>query len=265
MTYLKPDNRRNKKQRRFYYAVGICLVVLILLSVFTPHLFSPIFQALDRPISNASAGIGEGLGNFFSFFRTKASLETENAALNNELATDQGIAAERDFYQDEAAALLNMASSSPSGFIIAPIISKPGFSPYDTFVVGVGAHDGVKAGQTVLTDKTTIIGRVVAAEGNSATVVLASSPGESESVLVGSTSIETMADGLGGGNFQIKLPRNVSVQVGDFVSLASSPQEMFGVIGSVEAGASDSFETALFRSPVNVNSLRFVFVDTSPE
>jgi cell shape-determining protein MreC len=264
MTYLKPDNRRKNKRARFYIVVGVCLVILILLSVFAPHLFSPIIQAVDRPVSSASSGIGGGLADFLAFFRTKAGLEQENANLESDLAADQAVIVERDFYEDEASTLLDLASSSPANFVIAPIISKPGFSPYDTFVIGIGSHDDVKAGQAVLTDKTTVIGRVSSAEGGSATVILASSPGESTSVLVGSTSIETTATGLGGGNFQIKLPRSVTVKVGDFVSLASSPQEMFGVIGSVEAGPSDSFETALFRSPINVNALRFVFVDTSP-
>ena len=59
----------------------------------------------------------------------------------------------------------------------------------------------------------------------------------------------------------IHLPVEVGVQENDIILLPQIRPHTFGVVETVLVDSSDSLQTILFKSPVNINSLRFVEVD----
>jgi len=67
---------------------------------------------------------------------------------------------------------------------------------------------------------------------------------------------------LGGGNFEVKLPRGVDIREGDVISFPAINTQIVGVVEKIKVKAADPFQTILFKSPVNIYELRFVEIFT---
>ena len=83
-------------------------------------------------------------------------------------------------------------------------------------------------------------------------------------MFIGDSAIGAEAKGLGGGNFEIELPRNVDVFVGDSIYVSDINPRVLGTIEYINSDPNDVFERILFKSPVNLFSLRFVDVIHTP-
>jgi cell shape-determining protein MreC len=142
--------------------------------------------------------------------------------------------------------------------VLASILVKPSFSPYDTLIVDIGTDAGVVVGDKVSADGNIFIGRVSEVYANSSKVILYSSPDEKVLVLVGSNNVLKEAVGIGGGNFKIELPREIDIKEGDDVVIPSISPNIFGIVEKVEYKEADSFQTVLFKSPINVLELKWV-------
>ncbi len=89
-------------------------------------------------------------------------------------------------------------------------------------------------------------------------IILYSTPGHKLSVVLGTNSVSVEAVGVGGGNFNIFLPREVEVKEGDVIIIPSITTNVFGIVEKVNFKDKDSFQTVLFKSPVNISELSFV-------
>jgi cell shape-determining protein MreC len=92
----------------------------------------------------------------------------------------------------------------------------------------------------------------------SSIVTLFSSPGVLTSVVIGPSHIQATAEGKGGGNFEAVLPRGVAVQEGDAILMPGINPLLFGTILKILAAPSDSFQTILFKNPVNMFELYYL-------
>ena len=104
------------------------------------------------------------------------------------------------------------------------------------------------------------LGEVSEVDPHSSKVTLYSTPGRKLSVVLGASSISAEAVGIGGGNFNIFLPREVEVKEGDIIVIPSITTNVFGIVEKVNFQDKDSFQTVLFKSPVNISELNFVDV-----
>jgi hypothetical protein len=57
------------------------------------------------------------------------------------------------------------------------------------------------------------------------------------------------------------LPRDLNIEVGDTVTVPDIYHDVFGVVTTVVAVPAQAFSTILFKTPVNLNELRWVVVD----
>jgi cell shape-determining protein MreC len=144
--------------------------------------------------------------------------------------------------------------------LLATVLIKPFFSPYDTLIIDVGSSSGVVINDKVLVDNNTFIGYVSEVYDDTSKVVLYSSPGEKVNVLIGNNNVEKEAIGLGGGDFKIEIPRGIDVKEGDSIVIPSISTNVFGVVEKIEFKESDSFQTILFKNPVNISELKWVQV-----
>ena len=92
----------------------------------------------------------------------------------------------------------------------------------------------------------------------SSKVKLYSSSGNIVEVIIGEEAIRVDALGYGAGNFEIKLPRNSGVSIGDTVYLPNIFPRVLGMIEEIDDNPNDAFERVLFKSPINPFTLRFV-------
>lgn len=263
MIYPQRDNlRRRRKIRTTVGIVGFVFVFIIALNIWKPNLLSPAVQAIGKPILEAQGGFLGSIGNTWRFLHSKAALVQENNDLKNKIALFNAVVTERDYYKyqnSEIAKIVNRIKSDKQK-TFAQIISKPGFSPYDTIIIDAGLDQGLQEGDKVFASDDIILGQIADAYAHTSTVVLYSTAEKETPVLIGSTTIQAVAFGKGGGNFEIKLPRNTGVTVGDSVVMASTTDKIFGTIQYMNTSATDSFERALFKSPVDISSLSFVSI-----
>ncbi len=267
MIYHQRDNRR--RRLRYYYISSVVIVliaVLWLANRFFPNALTPVVQIVGIPVSGTEAAIGSGATGLLGLLQSKASLANRNAYLESELAAAQAVKADFARLQQENMQLQNLkaAASTTRETVIARVISKPGFSAYDTAVLKVGSRDGIKVGDKVLVDGIEIVGEISHVATYTSTVLLYSTPDHKSDVLIGPNGIEAVAVGQGGGNFSLKLPRNTSVAEGDSVLLANYSEKIFGIIQTVTIDDSDSFENILFRNPVSIENVKFVVVEKMP-
>jgi cell shape-determining protein MreC len=243
--------------------LAIVLVFVVILNFWKPSLLAPLVHATGRPILEARGGFLGGLAGTWDFFHSKATLVAENKALHDKASLMTAVEVERDYYKDQNAMLGKLAGRIQENKeqTFAKIISKPGFSPYDTMIIDAGKKDGIAVGDRVLADDDSVLGEVSEVYSQTAIVSLYSSPDRETPVLIGSKSIQAVAVGKGGGNFEIKLPKNTEVAVSDIVTLASTTPKILGTIQVIHTSDTDSFERALFKSSVDISALSLVVIE----
>ena len=78
-------------------------------------------------------------------------------------------------------------------------------------------------------------------------------------------NIFSQAVGRGGGNFEIILPRDLKVQKETEVILPGIKPFVLGIVKSFISDPRDSFQKVLLVSPVNIQEIKFVEVETKTE
>ncbi len=191
----------------------------------------------------------------YSYVRTDASaeivrdgyiqsLENENASLRSSIESQ--------------------SSTTRRDFTNYPVITTPPFSPYDTLVIDISkATTKPLPGAFVQTLDGFIIGKVELVEQSTATVRLFSSSGFKNQVRIGSgsTTISATAEGMGAGNFYVKLPQNAKVKVGDPVNWVAKKHIFLGAIEHVELDTGSAFNDVYFKLPVEVSKLLYVSIE----
>jgi|GEM_PF-5527561 len=262
------SSRALTRQRRWYTVAGVVLALaLVLLAAhYAPHFLATPVQGIARPIIAARDWVGNGLGGFLSFFQNKASLRQQNVALQEELIFYKAATTERDYFLAQNSRLQQLlgqiaSSSSAAQFVAANIVEKPNFSPYDTMLVAANSGEGITTGDLVFADPFTLVGFVNSVSAAAATVTAYSTPGQQINVLIGSSSVEAAATGLGGGTLEVRLPRNSLVAAGDIVTAAGLPGNyILGRVTIATSTPTDPYERVLFTSPLDIFDLSYVLI-----
>ncbi len=263
MIYLQRDNRR--KKRKFWLSIGSIVtffLIIIGLNFFAPHAISEVVHTVSLPFIGAERIASSVMTTIQILVTPEKKFVDENNALKEKLAQTNALQAEVDFLKQEKQQLEGILGRIPvpDDVILTRIISKPSFSPYDTLIVDRGEQEGVREGDLVLLDDTVIVGEISVVYNHTSVVTLYSSPEQKTEVLIGPNAIESIATGKGGGNFELKLPRNTNIKEGDAVTLAKVPTKLFGLISVIDTSPSDAFEHVLFRSSVDISELKFLTI-----
>ena len=275
MSYLQ--DRRAKKKKFLKIAGGFTL--LALLFYFRAGLFAGLSSAAGeilRPVLILGRGTGSRLGGLDVYFSSKSALERENEKLRSQLVRDEARMADYQILARENENLKEILLRQPEDkkFILAAVLAKPGVSPYDTFLLDLGAKDGAAIGNLVFAEGDIPIGRLASVTSDTAKAVLFSSTRERTPVVI-HASLSVPADllqkgesdifweiiGRGGGNFEMILPRDFTLVRGDPVALPGLRSYAVAVVETILSDQRDSFQKALLRSPVNLQDLKFVEVE----
>ncbi|HYC34114.1 MAG TPA: rod shape-determining protein MreC [Candidatus Paceibacterota bacterium] len=244
------QTKRNQRTPKSLLFLSL-LILLVALFLFTPLSNSMRFLVHSLGTDSAVSGI---LG-WFSF---KSSLLEENKNLSEEVASLKALSLERDALLSENLALKEISKSEES--LIASVLLHPGFSPYDSLLVSKGSASGVALGDLVLFHAIAI-GEVSEVNKNTSRVTLFSTGGKTFPVHIGENKIEAEARGLGGGTFEIMMPANAEVMIGDTVLMPASLTRIFGRIEDIEKTDGEPFQRLLFSLPVNINDVQFVVIE----
>lgn len=261
MSYLSTDRRRGGISSRLILTA--LFLVLVLLIIFFSHSFSGLAQLIGRPVWQVRNSITQS--SFWSGFSSKVRLAKDNQEELQKIQELEVLALDQEALRhenDELKSILNY-KDTVSKRILSSILLYPPSSPYDTLIVNRGEKDGVRVGATVFALGNLAIGAVAEVHSDSATVRLFSSPGEKRQVLVTgpTTTTAALAEGRGGGNFILSLPAGTPVEAGDPVLIPGTPPIILGKIEKTETLPNDSFMTVFFKSPVNIQSLRYLEIN----
>ncbi len=217
---------------------------------------------LGLPLWRTEALLVRPLNALLSPFHSKAALVEENSLLKAKLEEQSLRLLEMENTKRENRELRELIGrSSTERMVVASVLKRPSEVPYDTLLIDAGRSEGISVQNEVFVDGVPI-GVVREVFSHSATVLLFSSPGTTRDVLVGDTHTAVTATGRGGGNFEARIPREISVAVGDAVELPGLSAGQLAVIESTYDKPTDSFVTVLFKLPVNLRQLRLVEVRT---
>lgn len=236
---------------------------LFILIVFITDIIS---HGMVRSLARAGAadldGAASSVASFFmanGYVHSRAQLIGENEALQARVNTLSAQAQMYTTLQDEnraLAALVHLAQTTRG--VTATIDSSFDVSPYGTFLVGAGSAQGIQVGDIVLTDQDLVLGTVANVGPNHSLVTEVFAPGRSvEGTIDGSPAT---IGGRGGGNAYAALPQSVPVHAGDRVVVPGFGMRTVGVVGNVSTNAATAANDVFIGLPVNVHSLRYVFI-----
>jgi cell shape-determining protein MreC len=229
--------------------VLILAVVLVVFYTLFPRVLPAVFLSLAAPLWKADAEAR--LGNTsMEELRTSYADIAINTDKNNSLIAEN----------DELKILLGRTTITKP--LLATILKKPPFSAYDSFILDVGAPEGVAKGNRVYALGNIPIGQIAEVVGDTSRVSLYSSSGEKFDILIGPSQIEATAIGKGGGNFEVSLPRDTKIKKGDLVHIPALSDNFVGTVDGIVSAPSEPFAKILFHQPVNMYEGRFVIIDT---
>lgn len=258
MSYLLHAKKRNRHPFRKFFVALVCCLIL--------GFFARGF------IAKTVLAMGSWFKSVFdvvvpSSFRTDAELLSENTNLQAELLKLTALNADREVLYNENQSLkfelgrkdnASTTKSSNKG-ILAIVKSKPGETPFDTFILDAGLDQGVIVEDRVYYGNL-VIGKIVETGSDFSKAELFSSPGNEFGGTLSGAKIKIDTKGLGGGFFESLVPQGVEVKVGDALILPSIKSKVFGVVSVIEDKQAEGFKRLLFTLPVNPNQITEVTI-----
>jgi cell shape-determining protein MreC len=245
--------QKNKKTTYLkYLIIGIFFAALIFFGVF----FRGLVQGVASPILNVTSGIFSGLGSMSSYFHSKNELQKVNKELNDQnqdfkikLLTLESVQKENEDLKSQ----LNFINPEVKT-VLVKIITKPPFSPFDTFVINSDSQ--IQKDQKVFYKKM-LVGRVIETYAKTAIVKLYSSSDEKVPVQLLGNEFE--AEGQGNLSFKIKIPKSLVVEK-ETPIYSSETNSILGVVQTIYSDEASAFQDIYFKYPININDLDYVEV-----
>jgi hypothetical protein len=147
------------------------------------------------------------------------------------------------------------AASDTEGKI--PILSRPRWSAYDTFVIGAGSSERMNVGDKIFSEKF-ILGEITEVYEHTSLVSLYSTAGKEINAQVSGKFPVTLF-GNGGGTFVSDIASGTPVADGDGIFFNEMPESVFAVVESV-VDTGDGTTKVYSRLPVNIFEINSVEV-----
>ncbi len=236
------SNRRQQKIPLSTVFFTILLIVILALAALWRAEASALFYKVFEPV----------------LAMRNALSQTEVVKLKGDIAALEARVADRDLlYEENLDLKARLGRNAQLQTILAGVLMRPPWVPYDTFIVDAGANEGVRVGDFVSAGGTTLIGTVSDVYDSTARVLLYSAPGASYQGLIAEKS-PISVEGQGGGSLRGQVPSNSEVRAGDRVVLTGIAGGFTSYVTHIEHAEGDSFQTVYMQVPVNLFSLLYV-------
>ncbi len=247
-----------KQGRRRLLAITALILVLIVLDALTGGSVRGLVRSFTAGAWEKTERVRNAITDS-GYFSTHRALAGENAALRDQIAQYREKAAAYEVLLQENSQLRDALSLAGNHVgMTAPIVSSFKSSPYGSFLIGAGENDPIAAGDLVVTQGGFVVGSVSEVLANTASVKGVFSAGQVTDALLRQGAIVVTGDG--GGNAHASVPRGVEVREGDPVIAPMYGHRAIGIVGRVESSATSPDQEVFIRLPVNLTSLRYVFV-----
>lgn len=259
----KGNYRRNSVSSRTRLAFGLAAFAL-LIGVLLPHTASVVASYVLQPVLTLERWVRESESALPTYVRSRAALQAELAALQQQLGLQEGDTEVVAALQAENAVLRDQLEYATTTLMSARVLQQPPLVPYDRLVLNRGARDGIVLDAPVFAGELVLIGRVVQVTARQSMVTLLSNPGVKSTVYIFGPDIYTTAVGQGGGIVRVGVPQGVPLAVGDPVSVPAAGLGILGTITQIETEATRPEQYGFVPLPVPLQSLQYVQVGTEP-
>lgn len=265
MNFHPQNSRQGKSTRRkkFFVSFIVLAVVLFGVNFFTKGSLSNVVRTPAAALWGTGGVLGDSITTLKHSFIQKETLRNERDALTervNELeiyALNNLILASEN---EELRKLLGNKKESLNQGILARVLSRGGALPYGTMLISREEPAAYTVGALALGEHNAVLGTIAEVGVNNAIVRLLSAPGERTQVLIGSgeriTSVSVK--GRGNGNMIAEVARDADIRVDDPVVLFGKETLLVGFVGDIETQATDAFQVVRVRSPLNLETVRFL-------
>lgn len=144
--------------------------------------------------------------------------------------------------------------------ILAHVMSVPGRTFHDTFVIDAGREMGITEGSTVFAFNTIALGTISEVSERTATVELFSAPSRQTSGTVAGSELAVTLIGRGSGEYEVRMPRDIHFDIGEIVSYQSTHPAALAQIEKIVGDPRDPFQRLLAKTPINLQTLKWVVV-----
>lgn len=255
--HLQPKPRKNISFQRARIIVGSIAVFIIVTEMVFPNMWSNFTVVIAKPFWKSR----EVVANVFlgsNFLATRSSLQRENQSLKDENEKLRERMNELDILKADNTAFrdtLGLAKTIKTGTY--SIMVHPSQTPYDVLILEPRQGTTPQVGSRAVLGNVAL-GTVVQSDNLFLKVDMYSSKGrETEGRLLPGGEPLILV-GKGSGNFAVKVPRDMAVEIGQLVVLPGDPAFALARIASIEESEKDSFKQLRLISPKNIFSLRFV-------
>lgn len=198
------------------------------------------------------------------YLRSRDELQDHIQSLEQEIASQNGMSSALAYVTKENEALRLMLSASSSPRILAGVIARPPYIPYDTFMLDKGSDDGIVVNAPVFHGKGIAIGYVRSVFAHTSLITLFSSPKVESTVYIFGSNIFTTAYGEGGGIVRVSVPQGIPLTLGDVVILPSLDTGVLGVISDIDSNPTEPEQNAYVTLDAPLQSIRLVTVGQTP-
>lgn len=253
-SYLSSNNKGNSK--KYLVWIFVACVVLFFAGELVRGITAPVTSVLysvRHYALTSSAAVPV-------FVRSRIELLNQIHELEQKIASQKGLEATLSYVTEENKELRNLLSASSSPRVVAGVIARPPYTPYDTIVIDKGSDDGIMLHAPVYYSEFNVLGYVRTVFEHTAYVTLLSSPGVESSVYMFGPNIFTTAHGEGGGTIRISVPQGVLLEKGVPIVLPSLDGGVLGVVSEIQSLSTEPEQHAYVTFDVPIQSIRLVSV-----
>ncbi|MCX6702124.1 MAG: rod shape-determining protein MreC [Candidatus Zambryskibacteria bacterium] len=261
MNYLlksKPEH----KYRGNIISIIILFCLLNLFAFLFPNFTRSTFFTISKPLWVIRDVVLRPFSNIKGYFTSKNSLISNNLSLEEEVSNLKLKKIDYDVLSKEFEDLKNqLGRQTDTPHIVSRVLSKPPYSPYDTFIIDVGSSDGVSLGNRVYISDNIIVGLIKNITPHTSLVELFSNGDGEQEATLSRTGASFVLKGLGGANLELEVPKDTDIVWGDVFLYPKFSPSMIGSVYYIDTNSQSSFKKIYIRVPGNVFSTKYVFVE----
>lgn len=256
---------QSKKINKKYFVVVLAGLAVLFLFFYFLGGFPPTFAKrglffISRPLISLKSKVSDALESNVVLFQRKKELMAENEFLKQRINELEISGEFSKFFEEENIELKESLSFfKERELMISSILLRPGYGIYNSLIIDSGSNDGAEKGMPALAFKDVFLGHVFDVTSDTSKVKLVSFPGEETNVFIGN-KISAIAVGRGGENLEIILPHDVDIRKGDIVTTLDTNPLYMGKVSEIERDLANPFQRIVFRLPVNIQELRYIFL-----
>lgn len=246
--------RREQKRKQFILQLIVGFFVLIVFVLFLTIFGSGITGVTSGTASlvrNTEVVVEQGM-------TSKQDLIKENTLLKAELERVEIMSVLQDGLRERNQKLEEELGRRAEVKVLAGIVKKPPYTPYDIYTTDAGSVDGVAIGDIAVSGDYVVLGVVTRAGEQTSKVNLFSSAGRRTIVEINGYAAE--AEGMGSGTIRIAVPRDFEALQGDLVTLPGFGFYVVGTVVDVVQKPQDSFKSLMVKVPLNTHLLSYISI-----